>query len=69
MYFKREDGNAPDKRACNVYDVDDVTRCWGATVKFNSANILYARFWAKLPNLKTANVSGYTVVIKSLTTL
>ena len=44
----------------SVYD--DVIRCQVPPQNSNSANILYARFGAKPPNLKTANISGYTVL-------
>ena len=44
----------PDKRACNVYG--DVIHCKVPPPKLNSANIFYARFWAKPLNLKTANM-------------
>ena len=49
----------PDKRARNVYN--DVLRCEAPPPNLNFANIFYARFGAKPPNLMTANVSGYTV--------
>ena len=49
-----------DKGACNIYD--DVIRCEVPTPNLNSANkIFYAQFGAKSPNLKTVNISGYTV--------
>ena len=49
----------PDKCARNVHD--DVIHCEAPPPNLNSAIIFYTRFGAKLPNLKTANISGYTV--------
>ena len=50
----------PDKRMCNVHD--DVIRCWDATAKFKFYQYFFhAQFGAKPTNLKTANISDYTV--------
>ena len=40
----------PDKRARNVYN--DIIYCEAPPPNLNSANIIYAWFGAKLPNLK-----------------
>ena len=47
------------RRACNVYN--DLIRCEVPPPNLNFANIFYARFGAKLPNLMTANIYGYMV--------
>ena len=44
----------PGKRMRNNYD--DIIRCGAPQPSLNSATIL---FWAKPPNLKTANISSY----------
>ena len=49
----------PDKLAPNVYN--DVICCKVPLPNLNSANIFYAWFGAKPPNLKTTNISSYTV--------
>ena len=48
----------PDKRARNVYN--DGICCKVPLPNLNLANIFYAQFGAKPPNLKTANISSYT---------
>ena len=53
----------PDKCMRNVYD--DVIRYEVPLPNLDSAIIFYAQFGAKLPNLKTTNISGYTVVVVS----
>ena len=53
----------PDKCMRNVYD--DVI-CYEVPLpNLDSAIIFYAQFGAKPPNLKTTNISGYTVVVVS----
>ena len=37
-----------------------------SNVTVNFSNVFDARFWAKPPNLKTANISGYRYVLSSL---
>ena len=49
----------PDKLTCNVYD--HVICCDAPPPNLNYSNIFYTQFAAKLPNLKTASISGYTV--------
>ena len=55
------DKHAPRPRhARNVYN--DIIRCEAPLPNLNFANIFYAQFGAKPPNLMTANISGYTVI-------
>ena len=44
----------------NTRPYDDVIR-WGATVKLKFCQYFLYPVWGKLPNLKTANISSYTV--------
>ena len=49
----------PHKCTCNVYD--DVIHCEAPPPNLNYANTFYAWFGAKPPNVKAANISGYTI--------
>ena len=61
----------PDEHACNA--CGDIICCWGATIKFKfrlfygattkfKFCLFYGQFGAKLPNLKTTNISCLMVL-------